>query len=182
MGNSILIMIYYILIALLVIYFIWLYFKSKNDFFSQSRDVLEDKRQLLIKVLEDRGIDTEKDKIWLKSFDAFRDFPKIYPFDGETIVKDNDTIKGYPAAGGNHDKRYFDARYKGFWRYVVETSKADWLYGVEQRQLGINWFTAWGRALGVFLLKPIQIIIVACKGKLFKINTFQHYSENHPNQ
>lgn len=157
----------YILIILVVLYV--LYRKSKNNFFKQDRDTLAVKRQLLIKVLEDRGIDLETDKVWLQTFDAFRDFPSIYHFDGETFLADNDTINGYSAPGGNHDKRYLDALHKGLISYIVETTKADWFYGVEQRKVGIPWLTAWSRAFGVFVLKPIIIVKIAFEGKLKRI-------------
>lgn len=161
---------WYAIIILILVYIVWLYFKSSNDFFSQNRDVIAEKRMHLISVLEDFNIDVETETIWLESFDSFRDYPTIYPFDGETIVKDNYTINGYSAPGGNHDKRYFDARYKGLLAYIKLTTIADWQYGLDQRKLKISWFTAWGRAFGVFLLKPFQIIIAAYKGKLRKIN------------
>ena len=88
MGNSLLIMIYYILISLFIIYFIWLYFKSKNDFFSQDRDKLAEKRQLLIKVLEDFQLAENEINHILDCFNLLRDFPTIYKFDGATIVYD----------------------------------------------------------------------------------------------
>ena len=50
----------YVILAIAIILLCWK--KSKSNFFQQSRNTLSEKRQLLIKVLEDRNIN--KIKVW----------------------------------------------------------------------------------------------------------------------
>lgn len=162
-------MIYYILISLLVIYLIWLYFKSKNDFFNQSREVLVEKRQHLIKVLEDRELSEKEINHVLDCFNLLRDFPTIYKFDGATIVYDLETIKGLDAAAMVHDVEYQLLRHRGFKTYFFGKLKADVNYGKLMRKLGITWLTAWSRVALLIASTPIWMIMIACKGKLKRI-------------
>ena len=159
-------MIYYILIALLIIYFLWLYFRSKNDFFSQSREVLADKRQLLIKILEDRKVSQISINTFLEAFDSLRDYPTLYKFDGATILADLETIKGLDASAMVHDYQYQRLRNKGFWFYLKGKLKADVNYGKNMRKIGITWLVAWSRVSSLILSTPIWMIIMACNGKL----------------
>ena len=175
-------MIYYILISLFIIYLIWLYFKSKNDFFSQDKKTLEENRSLLIQVLRNRKLKAYEIKNFTDAYYAFVYFPNVFSYDGATILADLDTIKGLDASAMVHDYQYQLLRNKGFWFYLKGKLKADVQFGKNMRKLGITWLVAWSRVAVLILSTPIWLIVVACKGKLFKINTFQHYSENHPNQ
>lgn len=163
-------MIWYIVISLLLIYLIWLYFKSDNKFFTQDREVLAEKRQLLIKILEDRNISKITKNTLLGAFDAFRDFPSIYKFDGATILADLETIKGLDASAMLHDYQYQLLRHKGFWYYLKGKLKADVCYGKTMRLLGITWLVAWSRVLALILSTPFWMLIMFFKGKLKKIN------------
>lgn len=169
-------MIYYILIALFLIYFIWLYFKSSNDFFSQDIETINFKRHLLELILIDRNVSKITRNTLLDAFDAFRDNPDVFKFDGATILADLDTIKGLDASAMVHDYQYIKLRNKGFWNYLKGKLKADVQFGKNMRKLGITWLVAWSRVAVLILSTPIWLIVVACKGKLFKINTFKHYS------
>ena len=140
-----------IIIFLVLSYVVFLYKNTKSTFFSQSRDVLADKRQLLIKVLEDFEIDLEKDKRWLRAFDSFRDLPSIFQYDGATIVKDLHTINGYDASAGNHDLWYIENKNLPFLKWVVKKIKADYQYGVDMRLLKIDYLTAWRRVIALWL-------------------------------
>ena len=154
------------LISLVLIYLIWLYFKSKNNFFFQSRDVLSEKRQLLIKVLEDRGLSKKEVNHILDCFNLLRDFPSVYKFDGATIVYDLETIKGLDASAMVHDVEYQLLRHRGFKTYFFGKLKADVNYGKLMRKLGITWLTAWSRVLLLIISTPIWMLIIALKGKL----------------
>lgn len=175
-------MIWYISIALFLIYFIWLYFKSSNEFFSQDIETINFKRHILELVLIDRKVSKITKNTILDAFDAFRDSPNIYAFDGATILADLETIKGLDASAMLHDYQYQLLRNKGFRFYLKGKLKADVYYGKTMRKLGITWLVAWSRVTALIISTPIWLIVVACKGKLFKINTLKHYSENHPNQ
>lgn len=157
------------LISLVLIYLIWLYFKSKNNFFSQNREVLAEKRQLLIKVLEDFQLAENEINHVLDCFNLLRDFPTIYKFDGATIVYDLETIKGLDAAAMVHDVEYQLLRNRGLKVYLIGKLKADVNYGKLMRKLGITWLTAWSRVALLIASTPIWMIMIACKGKLKRI-------------
>lgn len=157
------------LISLVLIYLIWLYFKSKNNFFSQNREVLAEKRQLLIKVLEDFQLAENEINHILDCFNLLRDFPSIYTFDGATIVYDLQTIKDLDVPAMVHDVEYQLLRHRGFKTYFFGKLKADVNYGKLMRKLGVTWLVAWSRVTALILSTPIWMIIIACKGKLKRI-------------
>jgi len=140
-------------IIILVFYFFWLYKKSKNNFFKQDRELLAYKRSQLINVLDDFNI---KDKHrYLEAFDAFKNHPQIYQFDGATIVKDLHTIYGYDAPAGNHDYGYELIKNLPYLLWIKESIKLDIQYAKDMRSLQIPWVAAWSRFLGLLILKPI---------------------------
>lgn len=117
-------MIYLISISIVILILCWK--NSKSKFFEQDREVLAEKRKLLIQVLEDRGV---KVGHFILAFDLFRDYPNLYKFDGATIVADIDTIKGLDVSAMIHDLEYQLAQHKGFWFYLKAKLKADVEYG-----------------------------------------------------
>jgi len=75
---------------------------SKSKFFYQSKYKLKAKKEQLIRVLIDFDIkDIYK---FMDAFDYFCQYPE--KFDGATIVKDLETIKGLDAAAMVHDWEY----------------------------------------------------------------------------
>jgi hypothetical protein len=154
-----------IIIGLLLTYIVILFLKSKNNFFSQDREVLAEKRQHLIKVLLDFNIDVKKDKRWLRAFDSFRDLPSIFQYDGATIVKDLHTIYGYDASAANHDLWYIENKTLPFFKWLVEKLKADYQYGIDMRKLQIPYTTAWSRVVGLWISTPIYPIILLINKK-----------------
>lgn len=149
-----------IYIALILSYVIWLYFKSKSNFFEQDRETLADKRQLLEKVLNDFKVKNVSE--WLDVYDAFKNYKKYYKYDGATIVKDLHTINGYDAPAGNHDFAYINLQwftFKGF----IQKFKIDYQYGLDMRVLKIPYFTAWIRVFLLWLSTPIWYILLIIK-------------------
>ena len=155
----------YIIIGLLLIYVVVLFFKSKNGFFHQDREILADKRQHFIKVLTDFGIDLNTDKRWLRAFDCFRDLPIIFQYDGATIVKDLHTIYGYDAPAGNHDLWYIENKTMPFFKWIFAKFKADYQYGLDMRKLQIPYTTAWSRVVALWLSTPIYPIVLLINKK-----------------
>lgn len=148
------------LIGLLLVYAVVLFLKSKNNFFTQDREVLAEKRQHLIKVLLDFNIDAKNDKRWLRAFDSFRDLPSIFQYDCATIVKDLHTINGYDAPAGNHDLWYIENKTLPFFKWLIEKLKADYQYGVDMRTLKIPYTTAWSRVVALWLSTPFYPVIL----------------------
>jgi tRNA(His) 5'-end guanylyltransferase len=161
-------MIWYVLIFGIAVLLVVLMKKSSSKFFLQSREKLAVRRQRLIHVLEDFAIDTEKEKIWLEAFDAFRDYPKMFKYDGRTILADLHTISNYDASAGNHDYRYQLLNNTGFWNYLKGKLKADYEFGNDMRKLKIPWMTTWTAVFLLILSTPFWIGYVGYKGKLKK--------------
>ena len=156
----------YIILAIAIILLCWK--KSKSNFFQQSRNTLSEKRQLLIKVLEDRNIDKKEQSYILDIYNIFCQLDSIFKFDGATIVADIDTIKGLDVSAMVHDFEYQIAQHKGFWYYLKEKLKADVNYAKRMRKLGVSWLTAWVRATALIISTPIWVAIIGLKGKLKK--------------
>ena len=155
-----------ILFAILLSLYVWyLYNNSTCNFFKQDREVLSDKRQLLSKVLKDFEVDVDNDNRWLTSFDNFRDYPDLYDFDGATIVKDIYTINGYDAPASNHDYSYYQIKTLPFLKWLKESTKLDWQYSQDMRQLNIDWITAYSRFFALVTIVKIGYII---KYRIFK--------------
>lgn len=151
-----------ILIIALIVYVVWLFIKSKNNFFTQSQDFLEEKRKHLINVLSDFGIDTEKDKRWLQAYDLFRNYTNQYMYDGATIVKDLHTIYGYDAPAGNHDISYIMNDWFSF-RGLINKFTLDYKYGLDMRALQIPYTTAWSRVFLLWIATPLWYIFLIFK-------------------
>lgn len=155
---------YIILISLIIFLISWK--KSKSNFFEQSRDALTEKRQLLIKVLEDRNIDEKEQGYILDVYNIFCQLDSIFKFDGATIVADIDTIKGLDVSAMCHDFEYQIAQNKGFLFYLKAKLKADIDFGKRMRSLGVTWLNAWSRIFGLILSTPFWILLLTLKGKL----------------
>lgn len=144
---------WYIIILISSIYILWLFIRSKNTFFNQNRETLLKKRTHLNNVLNDFGIDTEIDRRWLDAYDNFKNYPKLFKYDGATIVNDLDTIKGYDAPAGNHDIAYIFLNWfslSGF----IEKFEIDYQYGKDMRKLDIPYLTAWSRVILLWISTP----------------------------
>jgi hypothetical protein len=157
-------MIYLISILTVILLISWK--KSKSTFFQQDRDVLAEKRKLLIQVLRDRDV-KEFHFIW--AYDILRKYPNLYKFDGATIVADIDTIKGLDASAMVHDVAYQLAQHKGIYEYFCKKISADIEYGKNMRALGVSWLTAWTRVTALIISTPIWMAIIGLKGK-FKVS------------
>lgn len=145
MANSI--------IIISAIYILWLFIRSKNTFFNQDRETLLNKRTHLNNVLNDFGVNTEIDRRWLDAYDNFKNYTKLFKYDGATIVNDLDTIKGYDAPAGNHDIAYIFLNWfslSGF----IEKFEIDYQYGKDMRKLDIPYLTAWSRVFLLWISTP----------------------------
>ena len=151
-------MIYFL--ALILIYVIWLFFKSKSNYFKQDRQILAIDRQHLLMVLNNFKVkDIDR---WLEAYDNFKNYPNFYKYDGATIVKDIPTIKGYDAPAGNHDFAYMTLRWFSI-RGFLDKFKIDYQYGLDMRVLDTAYTTAWGRVLLLWISTPIWYIILIIK-------------------
>ena len=138
---------------LILFYAFWLYKKSRNDFFMQSREILLEKRGHLIDVLNNFQI---KDiNRWLEAYDNLKNYPTVFQYDGATIVKDLHTIYGYDAPAGNHDFGYVMIQDLPYFKWLKASFLLDLQYAKDMRSLQIPWLTAWSRFIGLLLLKPI---------------------------
>lgn len=118
---------------------------SKNNFFSQEKSVLDEKRkelEYLISVLWDRN-DSVKD-LYLKIYDFFCENPK--QFDGATIVKDLCIIKGLDTCAMLHDYLYLTHNVAANFKYKW---KSDWIYAREMERGGGSAYSTWSRFLGL---------------------------------
>ena len=75
--------------------------KSKSNFFLQDRETLAEKRHQVIMVLRFKGLNTQEINKFTEAYDYFRNNPK--KFDGATIVKDLNDIKGLDLKAMLHD-------------------------------------------------------------------------------
>jgi len=141
-----------IYIVLIICYAIYLYKHSKNDFFSQPREILTIKRQHLIQVLND--FEVKDISRWLESYDAFKNYPNFYQYDGATIVKDIDTIYKYDAPASNHDYGYIQIKKLSYFIWLVESFKLDIQYVKDMRTLQVDFITAYSRLIGLIIIKP----------------------------
>lgn len=158
-------MIYY-LIPLILAYIIWLFLKSKSNFFYQDREVLADKRRLLQLTLFDFGFTQYQTSEIMKAFDTFRNYKEIYIFDGTTILADFQTIKGLDAPAMKHDYDYLMLRNKGFKIYLKGKIKADIEFGNNMRQLGVTWLNAWSRVALLLISTIVWMPLMKIQNKL----------------
>lgn len=124
---------------------------SKNNFFSQDKMILEEKRkelEYLISVLWNRN-DYVKET-YLKMYDFFCENPN--KFDGATIVKDLCIIKGLDTSAMLHDYLYLKYKVAGHYKYKW---KADWLYAREMERGGGAAYSTWSRFIGLTIFGGI---------------------------
>jgi len=137
---------------LILAYAFYLYKNSKSDFFNQSREMLAVKRQHLIQVLNDFEI---KDIArWLEAYDAFKNYPNFYKYDGATIVRDIDTIFKYDAPAGNHDYGYLLIKKLPYFIWLKKSFILDLQYVKDMRALQVDFITAYSRLIGLIIIKP----------------------------
>jgi len=141
-----------ILTLLIFAYAFYLYKHSKSDFFKQHREILAIKRQHLIQVLNDFEVkDIER---WLEAYDAFKNYPNIYTYDGATIVRDRDTIFQYDAPAANHDFGYLQLKKLSYFIWLKESFKLDLQYVKDMRTLQVDFISAYSRLIGLIIIKP----------------------------
>ena len=75
--------------------------KSKSNFFLQDSETLAEKKHQIIMVLRFKGLKTQEINKFTEAYDYFRNNPK--KFDGATIVKDLNDIKGLDLKAMLHD-------------------------------------------------------------------------------
>jgi len=149
---------YVIIISLIaLVYFLK---KSKSNFFYQDRDILADKRKLMILILEDFGFTYEQTKPFTDAFLYFRNYPA--EFDGATIVKDLRNINGLDISAMLHDYRYLHIR---FWSLngLKQKIKSDIEYGKNMEKLGISPVTAYTRAVLLVISTPLYYLMLIFK-------------------
>lgn len=141
-----------IITLLIFAYAFYLYKHSKSDFFLQPIEILAIKRQHLIMVLNDFEVkDIER---WMGAYDAFRNYPNIYSYDGATIVRDRDTIFQYDAPSGNHDFGYIHIAKLPYLIWLKESFKLDLQYIKDMRTLQVDFISAYSRLIGLIIIKP----------------------------
>jgi hypothetical protein len=137
-------MITLIISILLIIWLVYLVKNSKSNFFFQNTEILEKKAFLLKLILLDCNF-TENEIIkFEKAYNYFIENPK--EFDGATIVRDLDTIKGLDAPAMVHDYRYILAY------GIKDRLKADKDYLKNMIKLGVHPVSAYLRYLLLIFL------------------------------
>lgn len=124
---------------------------SKNNFFSQDKITLSEKRkelEYLISVLWNR--DTFVKEMYLEIYDFFCENPK--EFDGATIVKDLCIIKGLDTSAMLHDYMYLNYNVASSYKYKW---KADLLYALEMQRGGGAAYSTWSRFIGLTIFGGI---------------------------
>lgn len=150
--------------VILFLAFIYIKMKlSKSTYFSQDREKLADDRHLLILTLRNKGFtETEIDK-FLVAFDAFRNFPNVFKFDGATIIGDCYTIKGLSATAMKHDYDCIIADKSSFFAYLKDRLKCDKEYRnnliKSKRKLFINTIFAYCIWIGLVITIPIYYLL-----------------------
>jgi hypothetical protein len=151
---------------------------SKNNFFSQDKIILDEKRkelEYLVSVLWDRN-DYVKES-YLKIYDFFCENP--HAFDGATIVKDLCIIKNLDTSAMLHDYLYITYKVSSNYKYKW---KADLLYALEMERGGGAAYSTWSRFLGLTIFggiffTPFKIIKGQKMKLLDKINFNKLYKE-----
>lgn len=141
-----------IYIGLILLYALYLYKHSKSTFFNQPREILAIKRQHLIQVLND--FEVKDISRWLESYDAFKNYPNFYKYDGATIVRDRDTIYKYDAPAGNHDLGYERIKHLPYFIWLKESFKLDLQYAKDMRSVQVDFISTYSRLIGLIIIKP----------------------------
>lgn len=141
-----------ILFISILVVIVYLFKKSKSNFFYQNKKTLLKKRNHLIANLEDYNINTNIDLRWLRAYDFFVKNP--HKFDGATIVADSYTINGYDASAGNHDFAYIFNKWWSFQGFINKI-KYDWQYGKDKEALNVHSFFAYSQAILLIMTTPL---------------------------
>jgi hypothetical protein len=142
-----------LIISILLI--IWLVYKvktSKSTFFLKSKEELAKNWYLLDLVLRNYNFQGYDIRPFSRAYNYFTENPK--EFDGATIVRDLDTIKGLDAPAMVHDYRYILAN------GVKDRIKADKEYLRNMIKLGVHPISAYLRAYLLMLLNIIGIYTI----------------------
>jgi len=132
---------------------------SKCNFFNQDKETLQKKRIKLLNVL----IDFEIKDIYkfMEAFDYFCQYPD--KFDGATIVKDLETIKGLDAGAMVHDWEYLTQIEWSTFRGLKQKLKADFEFGKYQELTGKGIFTPYSKTFLLWLSTPFYYLIFKIK-------------------
>jgi hypothetical protein len=145
-------MITLIISILLIIWLVYLVKNSKSNFFFQNTEILAKKAFLLKLILLDCNF-TENEIIkFERAYNYFTENPK--EFDGATIVRDLDTIKGLDAPAMVHDYRYILAN------GIKDRIRADFEYLKNMIKLGVHPVSAYLRAYLLMFLNIIGIYTI----------------------
>lgn len=159
-------MIYVYITAFLV--FIYIKMKlSKSTYFSQDREKLSDDRHLLSLVLLNKGFLYNEISDFLTAFDAFRNFPSVFDFDGATIIGDCYTIDRLSATAMLHDYDCIIADKSSLKAYFKDRLKCDKKYRnnliKSKRKLFINTIFAYCIWIGLVITIPIYYLLTKKK-------------------
>jgi hypothetical protein len=143
-----------VLVAVLLVatYF---FLNSDSNYFDQPEEVLNRDSMHLFEVLSNFKISVLKKEAYMKAFRFFQNNPN--QFDGATIVKDLQTIKGLDAPAMLHDYQYLHTNFwtrKGF----VQKIKYDWQYGENMEELGVSPWAAYTRAVLLIVSTPLYYV------------------------
>lgn len=153
------------IIAFLLLLFILIKI-SRNDFFFQEIEVLQKKRELLVLLLIDMRFEYYDIEFrFLKAFDFFCENPTL--FDGETIVKDLDTIFNLSAAGMVHDYEYFNIDFFSI-SGLIKKIKVDIQYGKDQELTGKGIIIPYTRSAMLILSTPLYLFYLLIIKRLKK--------------
>lgn len=134
-------------------------FGSKSYFFKQSISVLNDKRRQVINILTYKNI-------FINTFLDAYDFFVLNPdkFDGATIVKDLNDIKGLDLSSMKHDYNYIVnlTKHKGF-DWLIYKIEYDIEYGKDMEKLGKGIITPYLRVLGLIITTPVYWLYIIFK-------------------
>lgn len=150
----------------LVLFLAFIYLKmrlSKSTYFQQDREKLADDRFLLTLVLKNKGFTQSEINQFLSAFNAFKNFPSVFKFDGATIVGDSYTINGLSATAMLHDYDCIIADNSNFVNYLNDRLLADKKYRrnliKSKRKLVINTIFAYILWFGLVITIPIYYLI-----------------------
>lgn len=150
----------------IILFLAFIYVKmklSKSTYFSQDRGKLAEDRHLLALTLANKGFKPHEVNKFLVAFDAFTNFPKVYDFDGATIIGDCYTINGLSATAMKHDYDCIIANKTSFLAYFKDRLKCDKEYRnnliKSKRKLFINVIFAYSIWIGLVITIPIYYLL-----------------------
>lgn len=131
---------------------------SRNDFFNQSKRILDSKRQEVYDLLKIKGYNVFEIRKYITAYDYFCDNPTR--FDGATVVKDLHDLPKLDLDAMLHD-----------YVYIVEKAgnnfkskhKADWHYAKGMERKGKGQYSAYSRFIALTLTSPFWVLYTNLK-------------------